>query len=620
MHSIAIYDLVSATLRGQPALAEVEGRALAAPTALWERVLAFEGCAVQFDRALRDANVASRIPPSLRQILRDATSTALSRAILVHQQLPEIAALAATHGVRVLALKGAARLLAGEVAGTRSISDIDILVSPADATRFHTLMRKALGYSASGTGYSHHLPGLTRPRSLGIEVHFRLSDATLPLDADIWWETRRITLGAHAIEIPSPTDQMLHAMEHAIRLNWTSRYRLRDITDVATLFGDDVSIDAVRRHVEDSTMRTPFETLLSAAHELNPRIPCTRRNAGQTVRRVARTRLAIAAMPRRPIAAERVYRYAGLVAEGSAPALARAGWGLARRLRTAVFASGMLLLSGCLESTTAPPAAVPPPPFVFVSDPDGIRGVYRFEEGVVTRLSGPTDEDEQPHSAAGKIVFTTWRHVNAEVYIADLALGNQQRLTIGSSFDGEPALDPSGTTVAFVSSRSGTPRIWLMDATGANPRALATGSTTFVPEVAPRWSPTGDRIAFTSTRTGTSQVFVVSAAGGSAEQLSHESGGAFTPAWMNNGTSIVYMALSGGPRLAVITASGGNPTAYTTHAEGLSEPTCDATACLASSGPVGGPGDIVFIRRAGGAAETLTPAGGNDRRPAILVP
>jgi TolB protein len=210
--------------------------------------------------------------------------------------------------------------------------------------------------------------------------------------------------------------------------------------------------------------------------------------------------------------------------------------------------------------------------------------------------------------------------VNAEVYIADLALGNQQRLTIGGSFDGEPALDPTGTTIAFVSSRSGTPRVWLMDATGANPRALETGSTTFVPEVAPRWSPTGDRIAFTSTRTGTSQVFVVPVAGGSAEQLSHESGGAFTPAWVSDGASIVYMALSGGPRLALMTAVGGDPVAFTTHADGLSEPACAAIACLANSGPVGGPGDIVFIRRAGAVPETLTLAGGNDRRPAFLVP
>jgi Tol biopolymer transport system component len=138
--------------------------------------------------------------------------------------------------------------------------------------------------------------------------------------------------------------------------------------------------------------------------------------------------------------------------------------------------------------------------------------------------------------------------------------------------------------------------------------------------VAPRWSPTGDRIAFTSTRTGTSQVFVVPANGGAAEQISHESGGAFTPAWVNKGASIVYMALSGGPRLTVMTAAGDNPTAFTTHADGLSEPACADAACLATSGPVGGPGDIVFIRRAGASPETLTPGGGNDRRPAILVP
>jgi len=210
--------------------------------------------------------------------------------------------------------------------------------------------------------------------------------------------------------------------------------------------------------------------------------------------------------------------------------------------------------------------------------------------------------------------------VNAEVYIADLALGAQQRLTIGGSFDAEPALDPTGAAIAFVSSRSGTARVWLMDTTGANPRALETGSTTFVPEVAPRWSPSGDRIAFTSTRTGTSQVYVVPAAGGNAEQLSDESTGAFTPARVNNGESIVYMALSARPRLAVMTADGGNVSPYATSVDGLSEPACSATVCLATSGALGGPGDIVFIRRAGGAPEALVTGTAQDRRAALLVP
>src|SRR5690349_23880779 len=100
-----------------------------------------------------------------------------------------------------MALKGAARLLGGELAGTRSIADIDLLAAPADAERLHALLQRELGYSIDGERYPHHLEGLTRRRSLGIEVHVRLAPAPLPLDRAIWEETRTVSLAGHAIEL-----------------------------------------------------------------------------------------------------------------------------------------------------------------------------------------------------------------------------------------------------------------------------------------------------------------------------------------------------------------------------------------------------------------------------------
>ena len=275
-------------------------------------------------------------------------------------------------------------------------------------------------------------------------------------------------------------------------------------------------------------------------------------------------------------------------------------------------------LAACSDSTAPRPLVTPP--LVFVSDADGVLGIYGLESGNAARLSAATHDDREPHSANGRIAFTSRRDGNAEIYIAALDLSGAQRLTNTTATDARPALHPAGTTIAFVSSRSGAQRVWLVDADGANPRALATGSPTFVPEGSPSWSPSGDRIAFTSVRTNTSQVFVVPAAGGDAIQLSHESGGAFGPTWSADGRSVHYMALAGGPRLVTVPAAGGDPRPFAEDGRGLSELACGSSACVATIGPLDTSGDLVVFGVNGRSRSVILERAANDRQPAILVP
>jgi hypothetical protein len=163
----------------------------------------------------------------------------------------------------------------------------------------------------------------------------------LALDVEIWRDTRSVVLDGYPIEIPSPTSMLLHTLEHAAGLNWAGRYRLRDIIDAASLFRHVVSVEAVTAYVRASPTRAAFETLLSAAHELEPRSPRSRARAWRTVRRVSRARIVVAVLPRNRLVAERCFRYAGILAEGSPRTLARAGLALMRRLGTAVLARGV---------------------------------------------------------------------------------------------------------------------------------------------------------------------------------------------------------------------------------------------------------------------------------------
>lgn len=332
MGSAAIYDLIVAVLRGSPATARQRQRAFAVPVDRWRRVLGFDGCTVQFGHALHRAGLTGEAPAPLRRLLRDAMGDSLRHALLVHTQLAEVASLCAEEGIRFMALKGAARLLAGELPGLRSIADIDLLATPDDAARMHTLLRGRLGYAMDGEPYPHHLAGLTRPGSLGIEVHVRLTPTPLALDAAIWEETRQVSLAGRPIALPSPTNLLLHTLEHAVRVNWTARYRLRDILDVAALRTGDVRTDVVAAHLSTSDCRKPMRTILAAAGTLQAATPSGAPSAWRTVRRVGRTRLALAEMARTPRIAERWFRYSGMLAEGSPRTIGRAGLDLGRRL------------------------------------------------------------------------------------------------------------------------------------------------------------------------------------------------------------------------------------------------------------------------------------------------
>jgi len=338
VHSLAIYDLVSDMLRKRQISALQRRTAFAAPVDAWMRLLTFEGCAVQFERALQATVLMREASPTLRRHLRDATGASLRHAVIAHEQLAAIGALAARQGIRVLVLKGAARLLGGALGGTRSIADIDVLVSPNDAQCLHRLLQTEHGHAACGPAQAHHLAPLGRPGSLTIEIHSRLTADALPLDSAIWRDTTPVSLGGATLEIPSATNLLLHTLEHAIALNWMTRYRLRDILDVAACFTSDVTSAVVNDYVCTHRQRAALETILSAAHDIQALIPLRRANAWMTVRRVSRARLALAGRSTNRHVAERLFRYVGVVAESSPATMARAAFGAARWLRSASLA------------------------------------------------------------------------------------------------------------------------------------------------------------------------------------------------------------------------------------------------------------------------------------------
>ena len=141
-------------------------------------------------------------------------------------------------------------------------------------------------------------------------------------------------------------------------------------------------------------------------------------------------------------------------------------------------------------------------------------------------------------SNTGRIVFTSWRDGNAEIYVMDADGGNQENLTSHPAFDGAPDWSPDGTKVAFESWRDGTGEIYVMDADGKNPIRLTDGPRN---KSDPDWSPDGGMIAF-SVGDREDYIAVMDADGRNREKLEDE---ARYPSWSPDGHVIAYYVWDG---------------------------------------------------------------------------
>jgi hypothetical protein len=299
----AVYEVVASAVEGvAPAPSHVRV-ALQAPSGIWQRVLALEGCGAWLDNARRRTPALCTMVTPADALLRASSADALRAAVIAMSQLADIADAAAADDVRLLALKGTARLLAGEAAGTRWMSDIDLLADPNGARVIHQTLQSKLGYAPDEPGTpARHLAALTLTTGLPVEIHRRLVDAgSSPLEERVWLGAHPVPIGRAAIEIPDGTALLMHALEHAVVVHRTARFRLRDVVDVAAVSNDTVDWGEVQRYVDVHEDRRALQTLLAAAGCVSPdslpqlALPITGlpepHRAWRRIRRVGRTRL-----------------------------------------------------------------------------------------------------------------------------------------------------------------------------------------------------------------------------------------------------------------------------------------------------------------------------------------
>jgi TolB protein len=136
-----------------------------------------------------------------------------------------------------------------------------------------------------------------------------------------------------------------------------------------------------------------------------------------------------------------------------------------------------------------------------------------------------------------RLAFSSLGRDGFQIRMYSLLLGRMVNFPSVGGTNLSPAWSPNGKDIAYSSSRSGDPEIWISDASGS----LARRITSFRgPDVSPVFNPrTGSQIAWISGRTGLPQLYIMDT-DGSAVQRMTDGGYATSPSWSPNGQFLAF--------------------------------------------------------------------------------
>jgi Tol biopolymer transport system component len=171
-----------------------------------------------------------------------------------------------------------------------------------------------------------------------------------------------------------------------------------------------------------------------------------------------------------------------------------------------------------------------------------------------------------PPGSNGRIVFTSSRAGNSELYSISADGTAGRRLTWTPATEQAPAWSPDGSRIVYESDAGGRFRIFVMNADGTGATEISPAASYLDDDMEPTWSPDATRIAFASTRGGTWNIWVMNADGSGLRRVSDAFG--FAPAWSPDGRRIAYSGLSGiwtigvdGTGAQLVSAPGASPSA-----------------------------------------------------------
>jgi len=162
----------------------------------------------------------------------------------------------------------------------------------------------------------------------------------------------------------------------------------------------------------------------------------------------------------------------------------------------------------------------------------------------------------RPGPFLSRIAFVSDRTGSSELWMMDWDGSNQTRLTKHQSLALAPAWSPDGKQLAFSSFLRGNPALYLLTPSEGYLKLLWDKGGV---NSSPAWSPDGRHIAFASAIDGNVDIWIIPASGGTARRLTTARAIDTQPSWAPNGRQLVFTsARSGTPQLYLMDADGTN--------------------------------------------------------------
>ncbi len=117
--------------------------------------------------------------------------------------------------------------------------------------------------------------------------------------------------------------------------------------------------------------------------------------------------------------------------------------------------------------------------------------------------------------------------VNSHIFALDMATRRVSDLTPDPTHNWDAVWSPDSERIAFVSSRGGKSRIYVMRRDGNDLQALSSGPN----DVSPAWSADGQQITYASEDSGAMRLFIMNADGSNQRALPAARGDNHAPAW-----------------------------------------------------------------------------------------
>jgi Tol biopolymer transport system component/DNA-binding winged helix-turn-helix (wHTH) protein len=136
------------------------------------------------------------------------------------------------------------------------------------------------------------------------------------------------------------------------------------------------------------------------------------------------------------------------------------------------------------------------------------------------------------------------------------------RIIASTSGDSDPQLSPDGTRIAFISSRSGRPQLWVAnrDGSGSTPLTNFEGRRLG----SPSWNADGQRVALDGIEGRAWNLYIVSANGGPIRRLISDAFNNIRPSWSPDGRWIYFGSdRTGSWQIWKIPSAGGTPAQVT---------------------------------------------------------